>query len=128
MGRGSLAADARANRVVVGQGDVLWASLPPPVGSEPGLRRPVVVVQGDALNTSRVATVSVVPLTTNLRWAGAPGNVLLPGGMTGLPKDSVANVSQLGAVDRGVLSDRVGRLDRAHVELVLAGIDVLLGR
>lgn len=114
--------------MVVAQGDVLWASLPPPLGSEPGLRRPVVVVQSDALNTSRVATVVVVPLTTNLSWAGAPGNVVLASAVTGLPHDSVANVSGIGAADRSVLTDRAGRLDRTHIELVLAGIDVVLGR
>jgi mRNA interferase MazF len=99
-----------------------------PTGSEPGFRRPVVVVQGDAFNASRLATVVVVPLTSNLRWAAAPGNVLLAADRTGLPKDSVANVSQLVAVDRDVLSERVGHLDEAEMALLLAGIDVVLGR
>ncbi|MCE2483523.1 MAG: type II toxin-antitoxin system PemK/MazF family toxin [Alphaproteobacteria bacterium] len=76
---------------------------PPPTDSGPGFRRPIVVVQGDALNRSRVATAVCVPLTSNLRWAEAPGNVLLTASMTGLPKDSVANVSQLVArTGRGV--------------------------
>lgn len=104
------------------------ASLPPPVGYEPGCRRLVVVVQGDAHNASRVATIIVVPLTSNLRWIAAPGNVSLPTAKTGLPKDSVANISQIGAVDRSILSERVGRLDRQHLSLVLEGIDVVLGR
>lgn len=114
--------------MVVSRGDVCWASLPDPTGPGPGFRRPVVVVQGDAFNQSRLATVVVVPLTSNLRWAGAPGNVLLAGSRTGLPRDSVANVSQIVAVDRGILDERTGRLSEAELELVLAGIDVVLGR
>lgn len=99
-----------------------------PVGSGPGLTRPVVVVQGDALNASRIATVVVVPLTINLRWASAPGNVSLNGRQTGLPKDSVANVSQIVAVDRSVLSEHVGRVSSAKLELILSGINLVLGR
>jgi mRNA interferase MazF len=114
--------------VVVSQGDVFWASLAEPTGSGPGLRRPVVVVQGDAFNASKLATVVVVPLTSNLRWAAAPGNVLLPAGRTGLPKDSVANVSQIVTLDRQVLSERVGRVPASDLVLVLSGIDLVLGR
>jgi mRNA interferase MazF len=87
-----------------------------------------VVVQGDALNRSRIGTVVCVPLTSNLQWADAPGNVLLSTRITGLPKDSVANVSQVIALDRAVLTERVGKLSRAKVELLLSGIDVVLGR
>ncbi len=114
--------------MVIAQGEVWWADLPPPTGSGPGFRRPVVVVQGDALNRSRIATAVCVPLTSNLRWADAPGNELLPARTTGLPKDSVANVSQVVALDKAVLTERVGKLPRAKVELLLAGIDVVLGR
>jgi mRNA interferase MazF len=114
--------------VVIRQGDVFWAALPAPTGSEAGHRRPVVVVQGDAFNASRLATVVVVPLTSNLRWAAAPGNVALPARVTGLPKESVANVSQLVAVDRSVLSELVGRVDERHLALILTGIDLVLGR
>jgi mRNA interferase MazF len=114
--------------VVVGQGDVFWASLADPVGSGPGFRRPVVVVQGDAFNSSRLATVVVVPLTSNLRLAAAPGNVLLSARRAGLPRDSVANVSQIVAVDRDVLSERVGAIGESDLALVLSGIDVVLGR
>lgn len=114
--------------MVVAQGDIFWASLPDPVGSGPGFARPVLIVQGDALNASRLATVVVVPLTSNIRWAPAPGNVLLKRRRTGLSKDSVANVSQIVAVDRGVLSEHVGRVSRGQLELVLTGIDVVLGR
>jgi mRNA interferase MazF len=113
---------------VISQGEVWWAELGSPSGSEPGFRRPVVVVQGDPLNRSRIATVICVPLTSNLVWADAPGNVLLSAGTTGLPKDSAANVSQLVTLDRNMLTDRVGKLSRAKVELLLSGIDVVLGR
>ena len=71
--------------MVVSQGEIWWAELPEPSGSEPGFRRPVLIVQGDSLNSSRIATVVCVPLTSNLRWAEAPGNVLLRGKNTGLP-------------------------------------------
>jgi len=114
--------------VVVGQGDVFWASLAGPIGSGPGFRRPVVVVQGDAFNASRLATVMVVPLTSNLRLAAAPGNVLLAARRAGLSRDSVANVSQIVTVDRRVLSDRVGAIGESELALVLLGIDVVLGR
>ena len=114
--------------MVISQGDVCWAELPAPTGSGPGFRRPVIVVQGDALNRSRVATVVCVPLTSNLRWAEAPGNVRLAARMTGLPRNSVANVSQIIALDRTLLEERVGRVSRAKLELVLSGVDVVLGR
>ena len=114
--------------MVIGQGEVWWADIPDPVGSGPGFRRPVVVVQCDALNRSRIATVVCVPLTSNLRWAEAPGNVSLTARLTRLPKDSVANVSQVVALDKSLLADRVGRLPRAKLELILAGIGVILGR
>ena len=99
-----------------------------PFGVGAGLPLAGVVVQGEAFNASRLATVVVVPLTSNLRWAAAPGNVVLEARQTGLPRDSVANVSQIVAVDRHVLTERVGHLSDAAVQLVLAGIDVVLGR
>ena len=114
--------------MVISQGEIWWADLPEPVGSGPGLRRPVVIVQGDALNRSRIATVVCVPLTSNLRWAQAPGNTSLSAKQTGLPKDSVANTSQLVTLDRTLLSDRVSKLPRAKLDLILSGIDVVLGR
>ena len=114
--------------MVISQGEIWWADLPEPAGSGPGLRRPVVVVQGDAMNRSQIATVVCVPLTSNLRWAHAPGNVLFAGRLTGLPKDSVANVSQLVALDKTLLTERTGKLGRAKIDLLLSGIDVVLGR
>jgi mRNA interferase MazF len=114
--------------VTIAQGDVWWADLPSPSGSRPGFRRPVLVVQGDSLNRSRIATVVCVPLTSNLKWATAPSNVLLPSNLTGLPKESVANVSQLVTLNKADLTERTGTLAQSKLELVLSGIDVVLGR
>ena len=114
--------------MVIAQGEVWWADLGEPVGSAPGYRRPVVVVQGDALNRSRIATAVCVPLTSNLKWADAPGNVLLKATATGLDRDSVANVSQLVTVDKAMLTERVGKIPERKLELLLAGIGVVLGR
>ena len=88
----------------------------------------MLVVQGDALNRSRIATVVVVPLTSALKWADAPGNVLLKSSATGLDRDSVANVSQIVTVDKAQLTERVGAIPRRKLENVLTGIDVVLGR
>jgi mRNA interferase MazF len=114
--------------MVIHQGEVWWAELPDPIGSGPGFRRPVLIVQGEALNRSRIATVVCVPLTSNLRWATAPGNVLLPAQNTGLPKDSVANVSQILALARSVLTELVGRISGSQLGAVLTGIETILRR
>ncbi|SRR5258706_11905569 len=99
-----------------------------PRGSEPGFRRPFVVIQGDNINQSRIGTVVCILLTSNLRWTNAPGNVLLSTQITGLPKDSIANASQVVTLDKTELMERVAKLPRAKVELILAGLDVILGR
>jgi mRNA interferase MazF len=114
--------------LVIGQGDVWWADLAEPSRSEPGFRRPVVVVQGDSFNRSTLRTVVAVPLMSNARWADAPGNVRLTARATGLSRDSVANVSQIVTVDKSILTERVGKLSAAKLELVLSGIDIVLGR
>jgi len=114
--------------VVISQGEIWWADLPAPAGSGPGFRRPVVVVQSDPLNRSRIATVVCVPLTSNLKWGFAPGNVRLSARLTGLPKDSVANVSQIVTVDKNLLTARVGKLPIPKLELVFSGIGIVLGR
>jgi mRNA interferase MazF len=114
--------------MVISQGHVYWADLPDPTGSGPGFRRPVIVVQGDALNRSRIRTVVCVPLTSNLVWANAPGNVLLPAKTTGLPRDSVANASQIVALDRDLITEEVGKVAKRQLELILTGIDIVLGR
>jgi len=113
---------------VISQGEVWWANLPDPTGSGPGFRRPVVVVQGDSFNRSRLATVVCVPLTSNIKWADAPGNVLLSARLTGLPKESIANVSQIVSLDKTLLTDRSGKLPRTKLGLVLSGIDIVLGK
>ena len=113
---------------MITQGEIWWADLGEPIGSAPGYRRPVVMVQSDALNRSRIATAVCVPLTSNLKWGAAPGNVLVKAGATGLDRDSVANVSALVAIDRNQLTERVGRLSGRQLEAVLSGIDIILGR
>ncbi len=114
--------------MVISQGDVWWADLPEPVGSGPGYRRPVVVIQGDAFNRSRIATVVCIPLTTNVQWANVPGNVLLVSRITNLPLDSVANASLVISLDKDLLIEHAGKLTRSKLELVLAGLDAVLGR
>ncbi|HEX7720555.1 MAG TPA: type II toxin-antitoxin system PemK/MazF family toxin [Pyrinomonadaceae bacterium] len=114
--------------MVISQGDVWWADLPEPLGSGPGFRRPVVVVQGDSLNRSKISTVVCVPLTSNLKWANAPGNVKLSERATGLTKESVANVSQIVMLDKSLLTERTAKISRTQLQLLLSGIDVILGR
>jgi len=114
--------------VVIAEGDVCWADLPEPTGSGPGFRRPVIVVQSDAFNRSSIATVVCIPLTSNLRSAQAPGNILLAARSTGLPRESVANVSQIVAIDRTLLTERTGCISRSQLDAILGGIDVVLGR
>lgn len=113
---------------MISQGEVWWADLGEPMGSASGYRRPVLVVQCDPINQSRIATVLCVPLTSNLKWAKAPGNVLLKPSATGLDRDSVANVSLSVAVDKSLLTDRAGKISRRKLDAVFAGIDVILGR
>jgi mRNA interferase MazF len=112
--------------VVIRRGDVWWASLPEPRGSEPGYRRPVLVVQADAFNESRIGTVLVATLTTNLRLAEAPGNLRLPRRCAGLPRECVVNVSQVLTLDRRFLAARVGSLPAATMEAVDEGLRLVL--
>ena len=112
--------------MVIERGDIWWAELPEPRGSEPGFSRPVVVVQSDDFNRSRISTIVVVVITSNLRLAEAPGNVYLPRKASGLPKDSVANISQLFTVDRTFLTRRVGRLALRKFAAVEAGLKLVL--
>ena len=113
---------------MVAQGEVWWADLDEPSGSAPGFRRPVVVVQGDAFNRSAIGTVVCVPVTSNMKWGRAPGNVELRPQDSGLTIQSVANVSQIAALDRSSLSDLVGRVPDAKLNLILRGVDLVLGR
>ena len=104
------------------RGEIWWADLGRPVGSSPGLRRPVLVLQRDEVNRSSLATVTVVTITGNRSVAGARGNVLLPGGSCGLADDSVVNVAQVVTVDRSQLDQRVGRVPASLIDLVSEGV------
>jgi mRNA interferase MazF len=114
--------------MVIAQCEVWWADLADPIGSAPGYRRPVVVIQSDPLNRSQLATVVCVVLTSNLRWSIAPGNVLLSAKHTGLDRDSVANVSQLVTIDKRQLTERVGSIPKQQMEAIFSGIDLIMGR
>jgi len=113
--------------VVIQRGDIWWANLPEPAGSEPGFRRPVLVIQSDGFNRSRIETVIILVITSNLRLAGAPGNVLLPHKLTGLSKDSVANVSQVLTTDKSFLSEKVGSLPPILFREVENGLRLVMG-
>jgi mRNA interferase MazF len=115
-----------ARGLVMQRGSIWWASLPDPVGSMPGYRRPVLIIQADSFNQSRINTIIVVALTSNLKLARGPGNVLLTARVTGLPTDSVANVSQVVTVDRGLLTDYVGELPTTQMKQVEAGLRLVL--
>lgn len=109
------------------RGQVWWGDLGEPRGLAPAGRRPLVIVSNDVFNRSCIATVSVVPVTTNSRWAGAPGNVFLPKGAGGFREDSVANVIQVATVDRGALGKQIGKLDAALIQQLDAGLRRALG-
>ena len=108
------------------RGEIWWAALPNPQGSEPGYSRPVLIVQADAFTASRIRTVIAVMISSNLALANAPGNVLLPRKHTGLPSDSVANVSQIYTLDKSFLSEQAGRLPDALLRRVEAGLRLIL--
>ncbi len=108
------------------RGEIWWANLPDPVASEPGQRRPVLIIQDDTFTQSRIRTVIVVILTSNTKLAQAPGNVLLPQNATSLPKDSVANVSQIFTVDKTFLTERIGALPSGLQEEIDEGLRTIL--
>jgi mRNA interferase MazF len=112
--------------MVMLRGEVWWASLPDPVGSEPGFRRPVIIVQSDAFNRSGLRTVVVAALTSNVRLTDAPGNVFVPRAASGLSRDSVVNVSQLFTVDRSQLSDRQRKLSGRTMTAIDRGLRLVL--
>jgi mRNA interferase MazF len=111
---------------MVRRGELWWVDFAEPVGSAPGYRRPAAVVSSDRFNRSRIATVIVAAVTSNIRLADAPGNVALPAGSSGLPKDSVVNASQLLAVDRGLLDRRIGMLPSAQLTVLDRGLRLVL--
>jgi len=112
--------------MVINQGDVFWVDLGEPTGSEPGYRHPHVVVQNNLFNCSRMSTVVVCALTSNLRRAAAPGNVLLEPREAHLPQQSVVNVSQIFTVDKSQLVEKIGTLSSRRVRQILDGIKLLL--
>lgn len=111
--------------MVINQGDVVWIDLGEPSGSEPGYRRPYVVIQNNVFNYSRISTVVVCALTSNLKRAQAPGNVLLDKGEANLLKQSVVNISQIFTVDKRDLEKKIGMLSRRRVRQILDGIRLL---
>jgi mRNA interferase MazF len=108
--------------MVIRRGELWWANLPTPQGSEPGYRRPVLIIQSDEFNRSGIQTVIVVVLTSNTKLARAPGNVLLTSKETGLPKDSVANISQVATIDKSILAKRIGLLTARSIQRVEDGL------
>lgn len=108
------------------RGEIWWASLPEPRGSEPGYRRPVLVVQSNSFNDSAISTVLVVALTSNLHLRDAPGNVHLPRRTTGLRKDSVANVSQVLTLDKSFLLERISTLPADMMRKVETGLRLVM--
>lgn len=109
------------------RGEIWWALLASPRGSEPGFRRPVAIVQADSFNDSRIQTVVAAAITSNTDLAAAPGNVLLSRRQSRLPKDSVLNVSQLLTIDRSFLDERIARLSPKVMEGVDKGLRLALG-
>jgi len=108
------------------QGDVYWIDFGIPSGSGPGYRHPHVVVQNDVVNASRIGTVVLCSLTSNLKWAKAPGNILLMKGEANLTKDSVVNVTQIVTVDKSLLSEKIGTLGSSRVEQIVQGLRLLI--
>jgi mRNA interferase MazF len=112
--------------MVINQGDIYWIDLDEPEGSEPGYKHPHVIVQNNLFNCSKIKTVLVCPLTTNLKRANAPGNVLLDKKESSLPKESVVNVSQVFTVDKAQLDEYVGTLSSKRMTEILNGIKLVL--
>ena len=112
--------------MVINQGDIYWIELDEPEGSEPGYKHPHVIVQNNLFNSSKIKTVLVCPLTTNLKRASAPGNVSLDKKESGLPKESVVNVSQVFTVDKTQLDEYVGTLSSKRITEILNGIKLIL--
>ena len=108
------------------RGEIWWANLPEPEGSEPGYRRPVLIVQDDVFNQSPISTVIVVIITSNTQLAESPGNVLLPRRLSGLSRDSVANVSQVLTIDKAFLTERIGSLPAYVQEEIDEGLRMVL--
>ncbi len=109
------------------RGEIWWATLPDPVGSMPGYRRPVLIIQSDAFSASAIKTVAVLSITSNLRLSNSPGNLLITSRQSSLPRDSVVNVSQILTIDKSALTERVGMLPSRQMERVDDGVRLVLG-
>jgi mRNA interferase MazF len=112
--------------MVISQGDIYWLDLDEPRGSEPGYRHPFVVIQNDAFNRSQIGTSVVCALTSNLKLAGAPGNVLLKKGEANLTKSSVVNISQVLTVNKTDLTEKIGQLSKKRMEEIIEGFQFLI--
>jgi mRNA interferase MazF len=111
---------------MVNRGEIWWADLPEPIKSQPGFRRPVLIIQSDTFNQSKINTVICAVITSNLRLAEAPGNILLPAKASGLPKDSVINVSQIITVDKSFLTEKIGKLNQKLINKLEEGLKLVL--
>lgn len=112
--------------MVVRRGEIWWASLPNPTGSGPGFRRPLVITQSNDFNRSRINTIIAIVITSNLKLARAPGNILLSAKSTGLPRNSVANVSQIITVDKSFLTEKIGKLTSKQMQQIEEGLRLVL--
>lgn len=108
------------------RGQLWWAELPKPVKSEPGYKRPVLIIQANEFNVSKISTVIVVAITSNIKLADAPGNIYLAKAKSGLSKDSVANVSQILTLDKSFLVEPIGTLDRVTISQIDEGLQLVL--
>ena len=108
------------------QGDIYWIDFGIPRGSEPGYRHPHVVVQNNVFNASKINTVVVCALTSNLKWAKSPGNVFIKKGEGNIPKDSVVNISQIETIDKSLLIEKIGTLSSLRIKQIIEGIQLLI--
>lgn len=112
--------------MTIKQGDIFWVDLDIPKGSEPGYRHPYIVIQNNIFNKSRINTVVVCALTSNLKRAASPGNVLLKKGEGNLPKDSAVNISQIITIDKSDLVEKIGSLPPSTVKQIIEGVKLLI--
>lgn len=108
------------------QGDIFWVDFGTPAASGSGYRHPHVIIQNNVFNASRINTVVVCALTSNLKWAKSPGNVLLKKGEANLPKDSVINISQIETIDKAYLTEKIGSLPSSRIKQMIDGVKFLI--
>lgn len=112
--------------MVIKRGQIWWAELPEPVGSEPGYKRPLLIIQSNDFNKSKINTIIAAVITSNIRLSAAPGNILLSTKKSKLPKDSVINVSQLITIDKSFLTEKINTLPHSIMAKVDDGIRLVL--